>query len=61
MAEQNIEMSAKDTKSIPHSTNYEDASSNEEEAVFKGHIDPVYEAKANMLNKSVCDIPSSLI
>ncbi|KAH8195430.1 hypothetical protein TruAng_010410 [Truncatella angustata] len=57
MAEHDVELSARDTKSIQHHANYEDAiGSDGKAAVFKGQIDPVYEAKANVLNRAIQEI-----
>lgn len=55
MADRNIEMSTVDRKNVGHDTHVQSGVSRYEEAtVFKGEIDPVYEAKATVLNKAVC-------
>lgn len=55
MTDSNIEMSSvRDTKGVrQHAQDQSGASSDEEATVFKGQIDPVYEAKAVVLNKAV--------
>jgi hypothetical protein len=51
-------MSTEDSKTVQHDAHHEGGVSSDEEAgVFKGQIDPVYEAKANVLNRAVSPIP----
>lgn len=55
MTDRNIEMSTVDRKDVRHDTHVQSGvSSNEQATVFNGEIDPIYEAKATVLNKAVC-------
>lgn len=54
MVDVDIEQSAMPGKSAGQYAPYvRDVGSDDETAVMKGHIDPVYEAKAIVLNKAV--------
>ncbi|KAM0808258.1 putative Major facilitator superfamily transporter [Seiridium cardinale] len=57
MAGVDVEMEARDSNTAKRDGNYESGISGDEEvSVFKGQIDPVYEAKANVLNRAIQDI-----